>query len=379
MKQSFELKFLNQISKKVKVNRDTKVILIAHFIKDMLELLEVLNKLVSIEIAIAIPYSIDSKLLEQFKSKYEVITPNLNVLMDSKQLLSLLKPKLNTDCKYILWEVGGYCAPIINELNAYLNGNLIGVIEDTEAGHRRYKAIASESTVPIISIARSILKQKEDFIVGQCCVSSFLRLFDNNFQNELANKKFLILGYGKIGRSVAYALRKRGYKYIGVYDCDPFQRLQANIEEFATLEKENALSEADFIFGATGNSSLSKEDYTHIKNECYLISCSSKDCEFDIEALKKNYICSVINENVEKLNNSKKSLYLVAKGRPVNFIDPPLLVGKIIVVVYAEVLFAFEYINNKNLKGLIEIPNEKKAFIAEEYLQAIRDIDNNTG
>ena len=58
-------------------------------------------------------------------------------------------------------EIGGYFAPIGNQLKSKYGRYFLGSIEDTENGHRRYEQV-SPRNFPVISVARSRLKRFED-------------------------------------------------------------------------------------------------------------------------------------------------------------------------------------------------------------------------
>ena len=81
----------------------------------------------------------------------------------------------------------------------------------------------------------------------------------------IEGKKALVLGFGKIGRGLAYALHRRSC-LVSVYDTNPIRRIQALSEGFNITEKILGLGENDLIFGATGNYSI-KVSFTEIYNE----------------------------------------------------------------------------------------------------------------
>lgn len=66
-------------------------------------------------------------------------------------------------------EIGGYFAPVLQDLRTEFAQDFLGVVEDTEIGHRRYQE-AQPLPCPVVSVARSTLKAAEDSLVG--------RLFD---------------------------------------------------------------------------------------------------------------------------------------------------------------------------------------------------------
>ncbi|GGX10462.1 hypothetical protein GCM10010297_35060 [Streptomyces malachitofuscus] len=57
----------------------------------------------------------------------------------------------------VLLDVGGYFAPSLHVLCGDFSGSIVGVVEDTENGHRRYADI-DKLPCPVVSVARSPLK-----------------------------------------------------------------------------------------------------------------------------------------------------------------------------------------------------------------------------
>ena len=78
-----------------------------------------------------------------------------------------------------------------------MKAKLIGVVEDTENGHKRYEQIAFPPC-PVLSVARSPLKEPEDFLVGHAIVFSAEALIRQSGV-VMVNKRALVIGYGKIG------------------------------------------------------------------------------------------------------------------------------------------------------------------------------------
>ncbi|MGY4972844.1 adenosylhomocysteinase [Streptomyces nigrescens] len=66
----------------------------------------------------------------------------------------------------VLLDVGGYFAPALAELHSRFSGRILGVIEDTENGHRRYKDL-DKLPCPVISVARSPQALSQGFTVAR--------------------------------------------------------------------------------------------------------------------------------------------------------------------------------------------------------------------
>lgn len=111
-------------------------------------------------------------------------------------------------------DIGGYFAPPIDSLSSLLGDRLFGIVEDTENGHQKYdkyvetiKQRGRSIPCPIFSVARSPLKEPEDYLVGQSILFSIERVLRAH-NSLLTNKIVLVIGYGKIGKSISSRLRK---------------------------------------------------------------------------------------------------------------------------------------------------------------------------
>ncbi len=356
--------------------RKASMILICHILEDQFLFFDALSGIIDIDFIIAIPYSLDKRAYSVLAEKYKIFTPTLTELMNRDFLQELILSNISPVKEYIISEIGGYCAPFINNLAIAMGGKLLGVIEDTESGHKKYLQ-QDKIMLPIVSVARSILKEKEDFLVGERCLSSFCEMLSRGNHDPVDTFKMCgIFGFGKIGRSIAHALRKRCFHNVLIYDHNPFQRLQACVEGFQIPHKEVMLQKADYIFGATGNCSLSGEDFYLIKNGASLVSCSSKDIEYDLKSVFSLYQSEFFAEGIQQFRSNKNSFYLLAEGRPINFWKHPKLIGPILLLVQAEIILAtYKILSGHFAAGLNTIPNEEKEFIAHLWLKNVGRLD----
>ncbi|MYZ35952.1 MULTISPECIES: NAD-binding protein, partial [unclassified Streptomyces] len=142
----------------------------------------------------------------------------------------------------ILLDVGGYFAPSLADVHSRFTGQLAGVIEDTENGHRRYEDL-DKLPCPVVSVARSPLKAPEDFLVGQSVVFSTEAVMRDR-GDILHGRPALVIGFGKLGSSIARLLHAKGVQ-VTVFDIDPVRRTQALSQGFAVArDREAALAGA---------------------------------------------------------------------------------------------------------------------------------------
>ncbi len=363
--------FSHVINKIAKEN--LQCIILTHLLEDRPELLNAIDKIARISLVIGIPYSIHQPTLQEIRKLHHVETPKLSELYDTKYLNSLIMSHAKRNIPLILIEIGGYFSSILDDLQKKLSCQLLGVIEDTEAGHRRYESSAKRQQLPcpVISVARSVLKAPEDFLVGPSCLYSTERILRTQ-GIPINGKQSLTLGFGKIGRGVAHSLLKH-HCSTSVYDTDPVKRIIALSEGFCTPDRELSISHADIIFGATGNNSISKKDFNLIKNGTLLVSCSSKDIEFDLYYLKENYNAAPINNELCRYENGKQFFYLAANGNPINFTDGAVI-GPALALVQSELLIAIrQLLVIGKTPGLFETDMQDKKLLAEIWLEHFCD------
>lgn len=348
-------------------------IVVTHLLPDRIALIPAISKLVTIGAILAIPYSLDTTTQDQLKDEYLIFTPRLAELRDPEYLTNLVL-EVSGDNKVILMDIGGYFAAAHDSLAALFGERLIGIVEDTEAGHRSYEALQSPK-VPIISVARSDLKAPEDNLVGKSVAYSIEKALRER-DAIISSMHCLILGYGKVGKGVASAMHAQNYR-VTVYDIDPKKRIEALSHGFGSPERSPAIAAAQLIIGATGCNSVLPEDIPILQDGCWLISASSKDVEFPIDFMMRTSDYRTSSDHVTLLSFQGKKVALFAEGRPLNFVDGAAM-GEFIGVVQAELLASIRYLLNASPpNGLNELPTDIKDEIALAWCDAF--VCPNTG
>jgi adenosylhomocysteinase len=348
-------------------------IILIHMVSDIVELIDALSLLGDIAVIIAIPYSADKNIIKQL-AHHPIAQPTLDELLTPEKLNTLALKHSDTSKETIILEIGGYFAKGLTTLHQAFQGNLLGVIEDTEAGHRRYEAEASHLPCPVYSVARSVLKESEDVLIGRSCIYATETILRKT-GHVLNGQQSLVLGYGKIGRGVARTLKQQNAPVM-VYDIDPKKRILALTEGYQVPSKISALHNANFIFGATGNTSITLDDFPEIRNGAVLISCSSKKIEFDLDGLYSTYQKKEVTDHVDSYHKEQQHLYLVGDGQPVNFVSDKCLVGPVISLIQGEMLMAaIELITHKASCELHEVAEESKDYLSNLWLDHFCDKD----
>ncbi|MCA9461200.1 MAG: hypothetical protein KC643_24395 [Nitrospira sp.] len=353
-------------------------IVITHFLPDRPELLEAFSSVMPIITLVAIPYSIVPEVLAQLKTIYNVVTPTLQELRDEQYMLGLVRSaaKNHPEARIVLNEIGGYFAPFLKSIAGEFGATIAGCVEDTQNGHARYEN-ARPLPYPVISVARSALKEGEDTLVGPSCYFSADRLM-RALGVLLAPRRALIVGYGKVGRGMAFSLQDNGCTPL-VYDINPIRNGVAHGDGMFIPDRKAALMGCDVIFGCTGVTSVGGSDFNLLDDGCFLVSCSSKDIEFDLKTLSTGFVKTPLIPNVDKFTSSRtgKTIYLLGNGTPVNFLDGAVF-GPALTLVQAELIVAVAGVVDLTADGdLTEIGVDERKKIAGGWQAEF--IDPNTG
>ena len=271
----------------------------------------------------------------------------------------------------VFLDIGGYFSTIVNELDHKLGENFRGIVEDTENGLQKYEKVGIN--YPFISVARSPLKENEDIMVGQAISFSAEALLRQH-TILVSGLKIGVLGFGKIGRSVAQNMRQKQGS-IMVNDTDNIRLTNAVSAGLETQTKEKLLSKSDAVCLATGNLSLSGEEFTKLKNGCWVFSVTSSDDEMDKEWLEQNYTREDISDHAAKYTRGNHHFFLLNNGNAINFIHGTT-VGDFILLVHAEILVAAHRLLTKQQPlDNNELDQSIRDRICKVWLSLFRDIE----
>ncbi len=384
-------------SKKISVFSDIVLVHINHYLNDILEFNKVLSSLFEHFVYIVVPYSKETKITtnNDYHTYYHEIINGEYVVKKDEIMLSVTSdfytamyeaiktafknhiiPLVKKGKKIIIVEDGGFHYSVINELiNTFpiLGSSVIGAIEQTTSGIKRYKYISNSINIPypVLSVARSKIKMRlESHFIARRVVDelNYLLYMANNF---LSFHKVLIIGYGIIGRNICKTLDPLKCD-VTVYDIDR-DILQIAKEEgikvipdVETIEFNNNL----IVIGATGESAFTCSMFfsfvTSDAHKIYLASASSKRIEFQniisffetgdkndnyksildkIENIKIEQMSYGINYNFQ-YKGVDKAIILIANGYPVNFYRQDIisLTESVIDLIYCELLVLIQYL-----------------------------------
>ncbi len=269
--------------------------------------------------------------------------------LDALIATSIKMAKANSQ-KLIIVDVGGYFARPLANLKSSDKEVVLGVCEVTSFGHWRYQEVAHKLPVPVVSIARSPLKQAEAIYVGETVVQATEDVL-RGAGKVLSSKQAGIIGYGMIGSQIAGALRKRGLNTV-VLDKTAILSMKAKLEGFQIAhDMRELLGRSDVIFSATGGQTLGQlEIVDQVKPEALLVSGGSRSAEFDMTWLEERCVKTKRSDHlsdyrledgkiVTMLNNGKAANFLKS-GTPEEVMD----------IVFAELFRCIEMMAARRFK-----------------------------
>ncbi|NBE50608.1 NAD-binding protein [Streptomyces boluensis] len=311
------------------------------------------------------PKSVNPAAQREVEQAVPVDTLTRGLFTDPDTALDYLESRAAGEAVSLL-DVGGYFAPSLADLHSRFTGTLAGVVEDTENGHRRYEDL-EKLPCPVISVARSPLKDPEDFLVGQSVVFSTEAVMRDR-GDILHGRPALVVGFGKLGSSIARLLHAKGV-HVTVFDIDPVRRTQAMSQGFAVArDRETALTGAGLVLCATGAVSLRSEDFGHLRNGAYIATVTSSEDELDLVGLPDVYTRTQVGDHVTRYQTTGHYFYLANGGNAVNFIHGAS-VGPFIFLVQAEILAAIRMLTRGDLApGIHEVPASDREAIAATWL-----------
>jgi S-adenosylhomocysteine hydrolase len=379
------------------------VIHINHYLNDILELNNVFASICEKLVYIVVPYSMGTKILPStsYPTYYHEIENNEYVIKKDGSTITVTTdfyaamyesiklafkkdviPLINKSNKIIIIEDGGFHYSVVDELiNTYpvLRTAIIGSIEQTTSGVKRYKDLINSINVPypVLSVARSKIKMRlESHFIARRVIDelNYLLYTANNF---LSFHSVLIIGYGIIGRNISCALSALKCD-VAVYDIDETILLLAKNDGLNVIKNVQNIKFTDnlIIIGATGESAFtSLMFFSFVKGSAkkiYLASASSKRIEFqsivnffeagDKDEMYKQVIDEMENIRIEQkeygiiysfqYKNIEKKIILIANGYPVNFYRKNIisLTESVIELIYCEIFLLIKHLLKESLK-----------------------------
>ncbi len=343
--------------------KNYNVVMVSHIVPDIPPFINVIQSLAKKVTVIPKPNSISTNVLSKIPQEL-VFSVSREQLRD-ESILQKLFPKNE---KSLIIDIGGYFAS-----KEFIKFNskekrVLGIVEDTENGLQKYEQFSNDDQLPIVSVARSELKQNEDDLVGYS-VAFYTEWLVRKHRHLPRYLTCGIIGYGKFGKGVAKYLFNQNIKPL-VYDTNPIKTVEAYKDGCIPVTKEEMLSNSELIFGATGDTSINTQDFLRIRPGCYIASVTYSDSEFNLDTISKHLNTSIVNDFVNKYENEDTYWYLLNNGNAINFIDRDGdRVSNFIRLVQGEILCALQKLTGDELShGIQEVKQEDKKKIAHTFL-----------
>src|SRR5881275_1903561 len=165
-------------------------------------------------------------------------------------------------------------------------GDIIAGTEETTTGVIRLKALEADGALgfPIIAVNEANTKHLFDnrYGTGQSTIDGIIRATNV----LLAGKRFVVAGYGWVGRGVASRARGMG-SHVIVTEVDPMRALEAAMDGFEVMTMKEAAKVGDVFCTATGDKSvIAREHYELMKDGAILTNTGHFNVEIEIPALR---------------------------------------------------------------------------------------------
>ena len=199
-------------------------------------------------------------------------------------------------------------------------GDVLAGTEETTTGVIRLRALERDGKLgfPVIAVNEARTKHLFDnrYGTGQSTIDGIIRATNV----LLAGKRFVVAGYGWVGRGVAMRARGMGAHVI-VTEVDPMHALEAAMEGFEVLPMSAAAAVGDLFCTATGDKHVITGGHlARMKDGAILVNTGHFNVEIDIAALRE--LATETREARHLVDEftlaDGRRLYLIGDGRLVN-------------------------------------------------------------
>ena len=199
-------------------------------------------------------------------------------------------------------------------------GDVIAGTEETTTGVIRLRALERDGKLgfPVVAVNEARTKHLFDnrYGTGQSTIDGIIRATNV----LLAGKRFVVAGYGWVGRGVAMRARGMGALVI-VTEVDPMRALEAVMDGFEVLPMERAAEIGDIFCTATGDKGvITRAHIERMKDGAILSNTGHFNVEIEIPALRELAVeTREARTFVEEFTLADgRRVYLLADGRLVN-------------------------------------------------------------
>jgi len=196
-----------------------------------------------------------------------------------------------------------------------------GTSEETTTGVHRLYEMARNGTLlfPAINVNDSVTKSKFDNVYG--CRHSLIDGINRATDVMMAGKVALVCGYGDVGKGCSQSLVGQKCRVM-VTEVDPICALQAAMDGYEVVRKDDVIDKIDIFVTTTGNKDIiMADDMAKMKDKAIVGNIGHFDNEIDMAGLKK--FPGIKHSNIkpqfdEWIFPDGHSVLILAEGRLLN-------------------------------------------------------------
>jgi adenosylhomocysteinase len=197
---------------------------------------------------------------------------------------------------------------------------IVGGTEETTTGVIRLKAMEQEGVLgyPIVAVNDADTKHLFDnrYGTGQSTIDGILRATNL----LLAGTRFVVAGYGWVGRGVAQRARGAGARVI-ITEVDPTRAIEAVMDGFDVMPMSEAARVGKVFVTVTGNKAIiRREHFRAMQDGAVVCNSGHFNVELDIPALRSlaKKVRTVRPFVEEYTLRGGRRIYLLGDGRLIN-------------------------------------------------------------
>ena len=198
--------------------------------------------------------------------------------------------------------------------------SIIGGTEETTTGVVRLAAMAAEGALayPIIAVNDAKTKHFFDnrYGTGQSTLDGIIRLTNR----LLAGRTLVVSGYGWCGKGLAMRAKGMGARVI-VCEVDPTAALEAHMDGFEVMPRQEAAKRCDIWVTVTGNLNVIDEPcYATMKDGAIICNSGHFNSEINIPWLEEHAVSKTALKPLVDAYElpDGRTIVLLAEGRLVN-------------------------------------------------------------
>jgi adenosylhomocysteinase len=258
-----------------------------------------------------------------------------------------------------------------------LANGVLGGTEETTTGVIRLRSMEKDGVLryPIIAVNDADTKHLFDnrYGTGQSTLDGIVRATNV----LLAGTRFVVCGYGWVGRGVAARARGAGARVI-VTEIDPTHALEAVMDGYEVMTMAEAAKVGQIFVTVTGNKGIiRKEHFREMLDGAIVCNSGHFNVELDIPGLaslskSKREVKPFVDEYVMK--SGGRRIYLLGEGRLINLASAEGHPASVMDMSFANQALSAEYMakNGKRLeKRVHRVPVEIDKEIARLKLETM--------